>query len=69
MDVYVKFRLGDWIVPSKLAVEKGVLRREIVGIVVGFGRDSSMSFVRVRHDGSRWVTRYHMDFWDVATNG
>ena len=59
-----KFQPGDRVQFSAYG-EATFPRRRLAktGVVVGFGHE--VDIVRVRADGARTATSYHMDFWEA----
>ena len=56
-----RFKIGQRVVSTPLALKNGVVGCKQFGVVVGFS-DSPLQ-VSIRKDGYKSIMAYHIDFW------
>lgn len=59
-----KFALGQKVQSTAEALRNGVVRKQLTGVVAGFSL-LGPNYVRVRIDGQKVVSGYHVDFWEI----
>ena len=61
-----RFKIGQRVVSTPLALKNGAVGCKQFGVVVGFS-DSPLQ-VRIRRDDYKSETLYHIDFWKKTKN-